>query len=97
MKSLQKFDVAIIGSGIAGSCFKAILARNGLKVVKTIYQLVKYVQVFSSVKEDFWELMIIVKSCHYPMRLSMKAIVLTKYGSSRVLQLQQVAKPIPKD
>ena len=33
MKSLHKFDVAIIGSGIAGSCLGAILARNGLKVV----------------------------------------------------------------
>ncbi len=33
MKSRQKFDVAIIGSGIAGSCLGAILARNGLKVV----------------------------------------------------------------
>ncbi|MDJ0592262.1 MAG: alcohol dehydrogenase catalytic domain-containing protein, partial [Pleurocapsa sp. MO_226.B13] len=31
------------------------------------------------------------------MRLAMKAIVLTKYGSSGVLQLQEVAKPIPKD
>ncbi len=31
------------------------------------------------------------------MRLSIKAIVLTKYGSSGVLQLQEVAKPIPKD
>ena len=31
--SRNKFDVAIIGSGIAGSSLGAILARNGLKVV----------------------------------------------------------------
>ena len=27
----------------------------------------------------------------------MKAIVMTKFGSSDVLQLQEVAKPVPKD
>ncbi len=31
--SSEKFDVAIIGSGIAGSTLGAILARNGLKVI----------------------------------------------------------------
>ena len=33
MNHTEKFDVAIIGSGIAGSTLGAVLARNGLKVV----------------------------------------------------------------